>query len=57
MTLLLLVGLVPLVLLGILAGHLLKPDSLGPAVGGVTALLALVSGAWGPLSEGHAFVE
>ncbi len=57
MTLLLVVGLVPFALLGILAGHLLKPDSLGPAVGGVTALFALVSGAWGPLSTGRYYVD
>lgn len=56
MTLLLVVGLVPFALLGILAGHVLKPDSLGPAVGGVTALFALVSGAWGPLSTSPTFV-
>ncbi len=57
MTLLLIVGLVPFTLLGILAGHLLKPDSLGPAVGGVTTLFALLSGAWGPLSQGRYFVD
>ena len=57
MTLLLLAGLVPFALLGVLAGHLLKPDSLGPAVGGVTALFALLSGAWGPLATGGAFVD
>lgn len=57
MTLLLLVGLVPFALMGILAGHVLKPDSLGPAVGGVTALFALLSGAWGPLSTGRYFVD
>lgn len=57
MTLLLLVALVPFALLGVLAGHLLKPDSLGPAVGGVTALFALLSGAWGPLSTSHYFVD
>ncbi|MGH8988300.1 MAG: ABC transporter permease [Acidimicrobiales bacterium] len=57
MTLLLVVGLVPFVLLGIMAGHLLKPDSVGPAVGGVTALFALLSGAWGPLSTGRFFVD
>lgn len=57
MTLLLLVGLVPFVLLGILAGHLLKPDSMGPVVGGVTTLFSLVSGAWGPLSQGRDYVD
>lgn len=57
MTLLLLLGLVPFTLLGTMAGHLLKPDSLGPAVGGVTTLFALVSGAWGPLSTDRYFVD
>lgn len=57
MTLLVLAGLVPFALLGIMAGHLLKPDSLGPAIGGVTALFALVSGAWGPLSTGRYYVD
>jgi ABC-2 type transport system permease protein len=50
MTGLILVGLVPFVVLGILLGHLLTPDSLGPAMGGLTSLLALLGGAWGPLA-------
>jgi ABC-2 type transport system permease protein len=50
MTALILVGLIPFVLLGILLGHLLTTDSLGPAMGGVTSLLALLGGAWGPLA-------
>jgi ABC-2 type transport system permease protein len=50
MTGLILVGLVPFVVLGILLGHLLTTDSLGPAMGGVTSLLALLGGAWGPLA-------
>lgn len=49
MTGLLLVGLVPLAILGILMGHLLNPESIGPALGGGTALLALLGGAYGPL--------
>ena len=57
MTVLLLVGLIPFAVLGIMLGHLLKPDTLGPAVGGVTALLALLGGAWGPLSSGRTFVD
>ncbi|HET7901729.1 MAG TPA: ABC transporter permease [Candidatus Nanopelagicales bacterium] len=52
MTLLILVGLVPFAVLGILFGHLLSTDSLGPAVGGVTALFALLGGAWGPIAGG-----
>ena len=57
MTLLLLVGLIPFAILGIMLGHMLKPDSLGPAVGGVTALFALLGGAWGPLSTSTTFVD
>jgi ABC-2 type transport system permease protein len=55
MTALILVGLVPFVLLGILLGHLLTADSLGPAIGGVTSLLALLGGAWGPLATTGVF--
>jgi ABC-2 type transport system permease protein len=44
---LLLAGLVPLAVLGIVLGHLLKTDSLTPVVGGVTTLFALLGGAYG----------
>jgi ABC-2 type transport system permease protein len=57
MTGLILVGLVPFVVLGILLGHLLTPDSLGPAMGGVTSLLALLGGAWGPLATTGVLLE
>lgn len=57
MTVLLLVGLIPFAVLGIGVGHLMKPDSLGPAIGGITALFALVGGAWGPISSSHVFVD
>jgi ABC-2 type transport system permease protein len=50
MTGLILLGLIPFVVLGVLLGHLLSPDSLGPALGGITALFALLGGAWGPLA-------
>jgi ABC-2 type transport system permease protein len=47
---LLLIGLLPFAALGILLGHLLTVDSLGPAVGGLTALLSVlgwaVTAAW-----------
>ena len=52
MTGLLLIGLVPLAALGILFGHLLTTDAIGPAVGGLTAILAFVSGTWFPLGSG-----
>jgi ABC-2 type transport system permease protein len=49
---LLLVGLVPFAVMGIMFGHLLKVDSLGPAIGGVTSLFALLGGSYGPLVTG-----
>lgn len=49
---LLLVGLIPFAVMGIMFGHLLKVDSLGPAIGGVTSLFALLGGSYGPLVTG-----
>jgi ABC-2 type transport system permease protein len=46
---LVLVGLIPFAVLGVAMGHLLTPDSLGPALGGATSLLALLGGAYSPL--------
>ncbi len=48
---LMLVGLIPFAPLGIAIGHLLTPDSIGPAIGGGISLLALLGGTWFPL--GH----
>ena len=52
MTGLILIGLVPFAILGILLGHLIGADSLGPAMGGITSIFALLGGAWGPVA-GH----
>jgi ABC-2 type transport system permease protein len=52
MTGLLLVGLIPFAGLGVLLGHLVSPDSVGPAMGGTTALLALLGGVWFPITSG-----
>lgn len=52
MTGLLLIGLVPFAALGILVGHLLNVDSIRPALGGGTALLALLGGVWFPIGSG-----
>jgi ABC-2 type transport system permease protein len=49
---LLLIGLLPFAALGILFGHLLGVDALGPAVGGTTALLAFLGGVWFPIGSG-----
>lgn len=50
MYLLVLVGLVPFAAFGIWIGHVVAPDSIGPAMGGITALFALLGGAWGPVA-------
>ena len=50
MTGLILVGLIPFAALGILLGHLLTPDSIGPAMGGGISLLALLGGTWFPIT-------
>ena len=52
MTGLILVGLIPFIALGVLMGHLVTPDSIGPAMGGTTALLALLGGVWFPVQSG-----
>ncbi len=57
MTALILVGLVPFAVLGIALGHVLRPETLGPALGGITSLFALLGGAWGPLLRGGALLD
>jgi ABC-2 type transport system permease protein len=57
MTGLIFIGLIPFAVIGVMFGHLLRPDSLGPAVGGLTALLAVFGGAWGPIATGGAFLD
>ncbi len=52
MTGLILVGLIPFAALGIVFGHMLTPDSIGPVMGGTTALLALLGGTWFPITGG-----
>lgn len=56
MTGLVLVGLIPFAALGVWLGHVLSIDSMGPAMGGITSLFALLGGAWGPLA-GHGFMH
>jgi ABC-2 type transport system permease protein len=52
MTGLILVGLLPFAALGVLAGHLLTADTIGPATAGLVSLLALASGNWFPIGDG-----
>lgn len=47
MTGLLLAGLAPFVALGITVGYLVPSDALGPAIGGIVVLFALVGGVYG----------
>jgi ABC-2 type transport system permease protein len=56
MTGLLFVGMLPFAALGILLGHLLNVDSMGPATGGIVSLLAVGSGTWFPVTA-HGFVH
>jgi ABC-2 type transport system permease protein len=55
MTLLILVCLIPFAALGITIGHMLTPDSIGPAMGGGVALLAFLGGTWFPIPT-HGFL-
>src|SRR3954452_4405289 len=52
MTGLILIGLIPFAALGVLIGHLLTADSVGPAIGGITAIFAFLGGSWFPLNGG-----
>ena len=48
---LILLGLIPFAALGVWLGHVLTVDSIGPALGGITALFALLGGAWFPIGR------
>jgi ABC-2 type transport system permease protein len=52
MTGFILVGLIPFAALGIVIGHLVTPDSVGPIMGGATAIFALLGGTWFPITGG-----
>jgi ABC-2 type transport system permease protein len=57
MTWFMLLGLIPFAALGILYGHLMTPDSIGPALGGTTALLAFLGGSWFPITGGGVLAD
>src|SRR4029453_2666024 len=52
MTGLLLVGLLPFAALGIMLGHLLGVEAVGPTIGGLSGLLGFLGGVWVPLGNG-----
>jgi len=51
---LMLVGLVPFAVMGIAIGHLVAAESIGPVIGGSTALFAFLGGVWFPITGGGA---
>jgi ABC-2 type transport system permease protein len=51
MTALLLIGLIPFAALGILLGHVLKIDAMGPAMGGLSFFFGFLGGQWFPLTN------
>lgn len=57
MTVLVLIGLAPFAALGIWLGHVLAADTMGPVLGGLTAILALIGGAWGPVTGDSGFLH
>jgi ABC-2 type transport system permease protein len=56
MTGLILIALIPFAALGVTLGHMLTPDSIGPAMGGGISLLALLGGTWFPIA-GHGLLH
>lgn len=47
-----LVALLPFAVIGVILGHSLTVDAVGPALGGLTSLFAILGGSWGPLVSG-----
>jgi ABC-2 type transport system permease protein len=52
MTGLLLLGLLPFAALGIVLGHLLGVEAVGPTIGGLSGLLGFLGGVWFPIGGG-----
>jgi ABC-2 type transport system permease protein len=55
MTLLVLVGLVPFAVLGIVLGQLISVDAMGPAMGGFAVGFNILGGAFGPIATSGTF--
>jgi ABC-2 type transport system permease protein len=49
MTALVLIALIPFAAIGIVLGHLLTSDQIGPAIGGTLSIFAFLGGTWFPL--------
>jgi ABC-2 type transport system permease protein len=50
-TVLILIAVIPFAAVGLLAGHLLNAESIGPAMGGAGAFFSILGGIWFPLPE------
>ncbi len=57
MTGLILVALIPFAALGIMLGHLLTGDAMGPAMGGGMSLFAFLGGSWFPIGGDGGFMH
>ncbi|MEO6887215.1 MAG: ABC transporter permease [Jatrophihabitantaceae bacterium] len=54
---LILIGLIPFAALGIMIGHLITGDAMGPAMGGGMSLFALLGGSWFPIGGDSGFMH
>lgn len=50
MTVFILIGLIPFAAMGIWIGHIAKEDAMGPIMGGLMSLFALLGGSWFPVT-------
>ena len=54
---LVLVALVPFAALGVMLGHLIRGDSMGPVIGGGLSLFVALGGGYFPIGGGHGFMH
>lgn len=52
-----LIALVPFAAIGIMLGHLIRGDSMGPVIGGGMSLFSLIGGAYFPIGQGGGFMH
>jgi len=57
MTLLILISLIPFAAVGIMLGHLVKSDAMGPIMGGGMSLLSIFGGAFGPIGGDNSLIR
>jgi ABC-2 type transport system permease protein len=57
MTGLVLVGLIPFAALGIMLGHLIKPDTMGPVMGFGMSVVSILGGSFGPIGSSGSVIQ